>query len=267
MQIDWLTVAAQIVNFLVLVWLLQRFLYRPITEAMARREARIETRLAEARDARAEVEAEARRLRERQAELDAARDATLQQARQDAADLRQQLEEDLRQEMGQRRKAWEDHLLEDRAAFADRLRREAGHEVIGIVARVLRDYTGGDIAGQMADSFATRLATLDTDARDKLARAAGRPEACARVDSSMPLGPEERARLTRAIQDTVAPGLEVEFVQDDTLLLGLRLTIGAQTLEWSAAHYLDRLKLTLDEIIDAGRGDDAPPRQGQVNGR
>ena len=45
MQIDWLTVAAQIVNFLVLVWLLQRFLYRPIVSAMAERENRIETRL------------------------------------------------------------------------------------------------------------------------------------------------------------------------------------------------------------------------------
>ena len=41
MQIDWLTVAAQIVNFLVLVWLLQRFLYKPITNAMHRREERI----------------------------------------------------------------------------------------------------------------------------------------------------------------------------------------------------------------------------------
>ena len=51
MQIDWLTVAAQIVNFLVLVWLLQRFLYRPITEAMARREERIESRLSEAKNA------------------------------------------------------------------------------------------------------------------------------------------------------------------------------------------------------------------------
>ena len=63
MQIDWLTVAAQIVNFLALVWLLQRFLYRPITEAMARREARIEARLAEAKAARQDAEAEARRVR------------------------------------------------------------------------------------------------------------------------------------------------------------------------------------------------------------
>jgi len=43
-QIDWLTVAAQITNFLVLVWLLHRFLYQPITNAMEQRQAQIEKR-------------------------------------------------------------------------------------------------------------------------------------------------------------------------------------------------------------------------------
>jgi flagellar biosynthesis/type III secretory pathway M-ring protein FliF/YscJ len=84
MQIDWLTVAAQIVNFLVLVWLLQRFLYRPITRAMARREERIETRLSEAKAAREEVEAEAGRLREQQQALEASREEMLSEARQEA---------------------------------------------------------------------------------------------------------------------------------------------------------------------------------------
>ena len=41
MQVDWLTVAAQIVNFLILVWLLHKFLYGPIVRAMGDREAAI----------------------------------------------------------------------------------------------------------------------------------------------------------------------------------------------------------------------------------
>ena len=83
MQIDWLTVAAQIANFLVLVWLLQRFLYRPITEAMARREERIEAGLSAAKSARAEVDARASRLQEERAALEANREAVLDQARTD----------------------------------------------------------------------------------------------------------------------------------------------------------------------------------------
>lgn len=66
MQIDWLTVAAQIVNFLSFSSGCCSGFYRPITQAMARREERIQTRLSEAKVAREEVEAETGRLREQQ---------------------------------------------------------------------------------------------------------------------------------------------------------------------------------------------------------
>ncbi len=48
MAIDWITVSAQIVNFLILVWLLKHFLYQPIIRAMDRREQRVSERLNEA---------------------------------------------------------------------------------------------------------------------------------------------------------------------------------------------------------------------------
>lgn len=251
MQIDWLTVAAQILNFLVLVWLLQRFLYRPITRAMARREERIETRLSEAKAAREEVEAEAGRLREQQQALEASREEMLSEARQEADALRARLEDDLRKEMEARRETWQDHLEDEREAFADRLRQRAGHQVIDIVGRVLRDYAGSDLADQLAGTFAERLAALDADAQDKLQRAAERAESHARVDSSIALKPGTRSQITRAIHACVDRDVEVDYHEDADLLLGLRLTIGEQTVEWSAARFLKRLETTLDEVIES----------------
>jgi F-type H+-transporting ATPase subunit b len=252
MQIDWLTVAAQIVNFLVLVWLLQRFLYRPITTAMARREERIEARLSEAREARAEVEAEAQRLRDQQRDLDARREDILRAARQEADTLRKDLEDDLRQEMEARRRTWETHLEDERDAFASRLRHQAGQQVIDIVGRVLHDYAGSDLAGQMVDTFVDRLTQLDAEARDKLQSAATRAKAPAVVESSLPLKPAARGQITRAIHDHIAPEIEVDYREDEGLLLGLRLTIGEQTVEWSATRFLHRLETTLDEVIKGG---------------
>lgn len=250
MQIDWLTVAAQIVNFLVLVWLLQRFLYRPITDAMARREARIESRLAEAKSARAEVEAEAEHLRKKREELEASREEVLRDARQEAAALRKEMEDELRKEMEDRRRAWEDHLKDERDDFAARLRQRAGHQVVGIVRRVLKDYAGSDLADQVAGTFLERLVNLDAEARDKLAVAAGRAGGPARVQSNVPLKPATRGQITRAIHEHIAPDIEVDYDEDDDLLLGVRLTIGEQTVEWSAARFLHRLETTLDEVIE-----------------
>ena len=73
MLIDWFTVIAQVVNFLILVWLLKRFLYRPILNAIDAREKRIAAKIADA-DAK---EAEAQKQREEyQQKNEAIRSAT-----------------------------------------------------------------------------------------------------------------------------------------------------------------------------------------------
>ncbi|MCU0242382.1 MAG: F0F1 ATP synthase subunit delta [Vicinamibacteria bacterium] len=252
MQIDWLTVAAQIVNFLVLVWLLQRFLYRPITDAMARREARIESRLAEAKAARADAEAEAERLRENRQALDASREDVLRDTREEAAALRARLEEDIHEEMAARRRTWEAHLEDEREDFAAQLRQRAGHQVIDIVRRILGDYAGADLASQVAGTFADRLAELDDATKTKLSATADRTDGPARVESSVALNPDARARITRAIHAQIAQDIEVEYQEDGNLLLGARLSIGEQTVEWSASRFLSRLETTLDETIEAG---------------
>ena len=56
MQLDWTTFLLEIANFLVLVWILQRFLYDPVRAAITRRQERIEALLGEARAAEAKAE-------------------------------------------------------------------------------------------------------------------------------------------------------------------------------------------------------------------
>lgn len=251
MQIDWLTVAAQIVNLLVLVWLLQRFLYRPITMAMAEREARIAARLSEAAEARDKVKAEAAQLQEKHEKLDARRDDILRKAHEDADALRKEMEAKLDTEMQAKRDTWEDQLTDAQEDFIATVKQRAGHQVIEIVGRILKDYANADLAGQVAGNFADRLAELDAKARDKLEAAARRADGPIRVESSVPLPPAMRGRITRAIHKHIAPDIAVDYAQDADLLLGLRLIAGEQRVEWSATRFLSRLETTLDEIIES----------------
>ena len=56
MLINWFTVCAQAINFLILVWLLKRFLYKPILHAIDEREKGIATQLADAEAKKAEAQ-------------------------------------------------------------------------------------------------------------------------------------------------------------------------------------------------------------------
>lgn len=251
MQIDWLTVAAQIVNFLVLVWLLQRFLYRPISMAMRRREERIEARLSEARETREAAEEEAQRLDERHAELDARRDEILEKAREEAKDLRTRLESEIREEMESKRTQWRDHIAGERAALVASLRRQAGHEVLRVVEQVLADYADTGVAEQVVATFARKLRNLDPDTRDKLSEAAARREEAALVQTGAAIDSAAKARITRAIHDALSTEIDVDYHEDHDMILGVRLTIGDHTVEWSALRYLDRLETEFGEIIDS----------------
>lgn len=261
MQIDWLTVAAQIVNFLVLVWLLKRFLYAPITDAMRRREERIEERLKEARTAREEAEDEAKRLRRKQDELEAEKDQILDDAREEARNLRGRLEEDVRAEMEEKRKAWRDHLAEERDAFAAALQRQAGQQVLEITRRVLADYADSDLTDRVVSTFVQRLNGLDAETRKKMTEAASQEDEAARVETGAPIDSAAKSKITRAIHEVLSTDVDVDYAEDGELVLGVRLTIGDYTVEWSAVRYLDRLHTELGELIEAGSAPAGKARQ------
>ena len=50
MLIDWFTVIAQIINFIVLVWLLKRFLFKPVLKAVEERQTKVSQQISEAED-------------------------------------------------------------------------------------------------------------------------------------------------------------------------------------------------------------------------
>ena len=251
MQIDWLTVAAQIVNFLVLVWLLQRFLYKPITNAMRRREARIEERLAEAKSARQEAEDEAQRLKQEQNELDESKHDILEAAREEADALRERLESEIREEMEDKRAAWRDHLAEERDEFVALIRHAAGKKVLEISQKVLTDYADSDLSERVIATFADRLKSLDPDTREKLSEAAAEQGAEATVYSGAAIDSASRGKITRSLHEILSSDLDVTYREDPEMVLGVRLTIGDHSVEWSAARYLKRLEAELSEIIDA----------------
>src|SRR6056297_289686 len=251
MQIDWLTVAAQIANFLVLIWLLQRFLYRPITEAMARREARIEERLSDAKTRRKEAEDEAEDLRKEREELEDSKQEMLQEARVEADELKQRLEQDIREEVEQKRENWHEALEDERADFVRDTQRKAGHKVLDIAARLVAEFTSAALDDQIAQGFLEQLEDLDVDTREKMAAAADSADGPARVETATALDKAARQKITRAIHELFETDIDVEYREEDEVLLGVRLTIGEQTVEWSAARHSKRLNREIDELLDS----------------
>jgi F-type H+-transporting ATPase subunit b len=261
MTIDWLTVGAQVLNFLVLVYLLKRFLYGPVVRAMARREAAIAERLREARQRQEDAGAEARRHHEARAELEAQRERLLARAREEADDLRRTLEKDVRREMDGAREQWRAALELERAAFFRDVRRQVAGQFEALARRALGDLASAGLETQMAEVLVERLGALDGDRRAALARASASAEPL-RVRSAFELPAEVRRRLTSALRDASGQEVEVTYERADDVVCGVEIRAGGESLAWSLERYLDDLERRLAEAL----GRPAPGRNGDSPG-
>ncbi|KAA6186203.1 hypothetical protein F2Q65_05170 [Thiohalocapsa marina] len=247
MQIDWLTVAAQILNFLILVYLLKRFLYKPVTAAMAQREERIAQRLRESREREEAAEHEREHLHERLQRLEARREAILDQAREEAEAEHRRLLEQAREEVEQRREHWHEQLRQERRQFLEDLRRHTTEGFQALTRRALRDLADDTLEDSMIRTLIRQLPELEQDTLGDL-RTTDRP---IEITTSFTLTDAQRQTIEGAVQRHLGGAAELEYRQSPELLCGIELGCGSRRLGWTLADYLDRFEDRLGAALDA----------------
>jgi F-type H+-transporting ATPase subunit b len=237
MEIDWITASAQIVNFLILVWLLKRFLYQPVIRAMDRREQRIADQLNEARAREQTAEENVHRYQEKTEELERKRDQILAKAKEEAEQQKKQMLEEARAQVAETRANWQRHADREKEEFLGNLRRQAAEAIQTIARKALGDLADAELEECVVQRFIDRLKSLDTDARQALADTSE----LVRIASAFKLDSTVRGRLTRAIHEHLIDGIEVEYTRSPELLCGIELTTGGRRLSWNLADYLEEL--------------------------
>ena len=245
MAIDWTTFTLEVINFLVLVWLLKRFLYQPVLEVLGRRQAGVAHTLAEARRAEAEAAkrrdqferrladwgAEKARLRAvLQAELETERGRQLQALSQTLAAERE------------RQRAQEDHRVAEQRR---ELEAQALLQARRFATRLLSRLAGPELEGRLIEVFIADLAQPPGDGRAGEDRCAGLDvsalgaEDRARIISAFPVAEAQRQRLAAALTARLGRPLPLDWAEDGALLAGLRLTLGPWQLDLTLADELD----------------------------
>jgi F-type H+-transporting ATPase subunit b len=251
--IDWVTIAAQIVNFLILVWVLQRVLYRPLSRALDDRGVEVGRRLAEAEAARAEATAAAARHRAATDAVEADRQAQLDAARAGAEALHHRMLAEAQADIAARRTAWADQLAAEKTAFLERLRRRAGEAFVTLARQALSDMADRDLVDQIARVFVRKLGALDEPARAALRTAAEAGEG-PRILSSLTLSESARATVAKGVAELTGQLGDVAFETDPALDCGVVLVLGSRRVGWTIGEHLDALESEVLGILDAGTG-------------
>jgi len=253
MPIDWFTVIAQAINFLILVWLLQRFLYKPILHAIDEREKGIATQFAEAKAKKAEAQKERDDFQHKNEAFDQERAALLKKATDEAKAERQRLLDAARKDAESLRAKRQDALRNEQRNLSQEIIRRTQKEVFAITRRTLADLATTSLDERMCEVFVHRLRGLTGAAKERLAAALKTSNHPARVRSAFDLRPAQRSVIESAVKETFAAETQVQFETAPELISGIELSANGQKVAWSIADYLATLEKSAGELshVDA----------------
>jgi F-type H+-transporting ATPase subunit b len=242
MKINWFTVIAQVINFLVLVWLLKRFLYKPILNAIDEREKKITGQLKDADDKKAAALKEQADFNKKNAEFDqqkkalmdkviadtnAQRDKLLQDAKDEANTLRSNLE-----------KAIKESQQNDELANADKTQKQ----VFVITKKLLKEMASSSLEDQSVNTFNKRLSSLNDEEKKKFFEAFKSNTNTILVRSAFELSAPQQTSITSVVNEVLATKNQLQFKTAPELISGIELTTNGYKLAWSFSEYLNALQ-------------------------
>ncbi|CAN5356402.1 ATP synthase subunit B [soil metagenome] len=251
MLFDWFTVGAQTLNFLILVWLMKRFLYKPILDAIDAREKRIASALADAAAKQAEARKEREEFQKKNEAFDLQRNEMLSQAKDEIGTERQRLLDEARQAADALRVKRQDALVSELRDLHQDIVRRSRAEVFAIAQKVLTDLAGTTLEERMGEVFTRRLRELDEEAKAGLAKALKTSSGKVLVRSAFELSQAQRAAMQSALNATFASDIQISFDTTPDVISGIELTANGWKVAWNIADFLASLEQSIDELLKA----------------
>jgi len=249
MLIDWFTVGAQALNFIILVWLLKRFLYKPILNAVDAREKRIAAELADADAKKAEAQKERDEFQHKNEEFDRHRAALLRKAADEAKTERQRLLDDARSAADALSAKRSEALRSDATNLNQAIRRRIQQEVFAIAGKTLTDLATTSLEESMIEVFTRRLRAMDSKAKEGFGQALKTASEPALVRSALDLPAAQRTAIQNTLNETFSAEIHVRFEVAPDLVSGIELTTNGQKIAWSIADYLASLEKSVGELL------------------
>ncbi len=249
MLLDWFTVTAEALNFLILVWLMERFLYKPVLNAIDAREKLIAKELSDAAAMKAGAQKDRDEFQQKNDEFDRRRAALLAKAVDQAEAERQRLLEEARKAAALLAAKRQEALVDDARSLNQAVSVLARKEVFAITRKALADLATASLEERMGEVFTRRLREMDGPTKAALGDAIKKSAEPVLVRSAFELPAAQKAAIQNALNETFSADIHLRFEAEQDLVGGIELATGGRKIGWTIDAYLESLGQGLGELL------------------
>lgn len=247
MHFDMWTLSLQVVNFLVLVWLLWRFLFHPVKDIIDRRKELADAATGKLEDARKAVEDEKRRYEDSRRELAEAQRQVGARMRDEMASEREKILEQAREEAGQILSDARDQIARERETAIQSIRGEVASTASGMAAHLLKDASPETYTGILLARIVERLRDLSSEERRQVDTDLAGGDTEIEVVTAAALDEPSRGEWTEKLHDVLGTSTTIEFTTDPDLIAGAVFKLPHAVIEFNWADQLEAARDRMNE--------------------
>jgi len=240
MAIDWFTLCVQIINFLILVWLLKKVLYQPVLNVMAEREAKIAARLNDAAEKAAQAEHEKGKFLHQQKQLKSSVAGEMLRAKEEADKFRDELIASVRREIDTNRVQWLASLDKEKESFLKETSLTIARGFHKLANNTLRDLAGDDLEKRVLTVFLSELGKLSQEENEQIRRYIAETGDNVIVTSAFAVSSLLKDEIVRNLEFMWGKNLHSQFLVNESLLAGIHIEIAGKKIQWDAGNYLEK---------------------------
>jgi F-type H+-transporting ATPase subunit b len=247
MHIDWFTVIAEVINFLILVWLLKKFLYKPVLKAIDEREKRISDQLRDADTKKAEAKKEQDDFKGKNIEFDKQRNDLMNKAVDESNKKGEKLLEDVRRQADILRVNLDKALKDSYETQSLEIANKTKEQVLIITRKALADIASQNLEEQSVNSFLNKLLGLRENEKKQIIDAFKSDANPLIVQSAFDLQEKQKNDISNAVNEVVGGKRNIQFKTKPSLISGVVLSTDGYKLAWNISEYLDSLEKDITE--------------------
>jgi F-type H+-transporting ATPase subunit b len=244
MLIDWFTVGAQAVNFLILVWLLKHFLYKPILHAIDEREKKIAAELADASSKKIEAKKEQDEFQHKNDEFDKQRDELFKKVTADAGVEKAKLLDEAKKAADVFSEKRHASFIQEEEKIQQSIMKRVQKGVFAISRKALKDLSGTDLDERIVNVFVGQL-TGSSLTNSSLKNSA----TPVTIRTAFAIPTALQATVEKQIKDKLSPDAQIQFEVNPDLISGIEITSDGQKFAWIISDYLNSLEKEIEGTV------------------
>lgn len=250
MGINWVTFIAQIINLFILVWLLKKFLYRPILNAVDKRQAEIIDRVEKARQEQEMAEQEHKKLLKKQADFDVQKQKMYDETGKEIDAYKSRQMSEIALEMQKLREKMQRDLNRENESMQLQIRNLLAENFIALSKKIMSELSGSTPLEQTISLFEKKVSTLPKTEKQNINKFYKKQNVII-INTSDTLTDSEQKKLVKFLTKEFGFSSEpnIRFQKDETLILGIEMIVGDISLEWNLKGYLDEYHTNLNNTL------------------